>query len=87
MLASEPDGVIRRGRTASRVQGVPIAAVVADPAFARLVVVDASGSERTLPAEEAEGALLAVLRGATTLVLPSRARNQWIVDVVTLRTE
>ncbi len=85
MLRSEEDGEVRRAYTAGRVQGAPLAALVGP--FEQLVVVDRGGAEHTLSAAEAEGAVLALLRGETTLVLPGRARNQWLTGVVALRAE
>ena len=87
MLRSEEDGQIRRAQTAGRLQGAPVARHVADPAFEHLIVRVGSGDEHSLSAAEAGGAALALLRGETTLVLPGRARNQWLAGVVELRTE
>jgi hypothetical protein len=82
MLKSEMDGQIREGKTASRVEGAPVEAVVADPAFEVLVVRDGSGQEHALTAQEARGAILYAGRDGVILVLPERGRSQWIKDVV-----
>jgi len=37
--------------------------------------------------DEADGAMLTNIRGKVTLVLPDRARNEWISAVVELSTE
>jgi hypothetical protein len=89
MLKSDVDGQIRKAKTASRLEGAPVAAVVANPAFARLVVRDAQGREQTLTSEEAQGAVLAQVWGhpEVTLVLPSRGRAQWLSGVVEIRSE
>ncbi|HQE93915.1 MAG TPA: hypothetical protein PLH19_14425 [Anaerolineae bacterium] len=87
MFKSEEDGAVRKASSGSRVEGVPIVGIVANPAFTQLVVRDASGAESTLSADEARGALLVQLRGQVTLVLPKRGRSQWITDVVELRSE
>lgn len=87
MFASEEDGAIRRASTASRVEGAPVFAIVANPAFIQLFVRDASGQESTLSADDARGALLIQSRGQVTLALPSRGRSQWIADVVEVRTK
>ncbi len=87
MLQSPEDGEIRHAATASRVEGAPVTAIVANPAFTQLIVRDASGKESTLSAEDARGALLIQSRGQVTLALPGRGRSQWIADVVELRTE
>jgi hypothetical protein len=86
MFKSEEDGAVRKASSGSRVEGVPVTFVVANPAFAQLTVHDASGKVSTLSAEDAHGALLVQVRGQVTLVLPSRGRSQWITDVVELRT-
>ena len=87
MLKSESDGQVRRARTAFRIEGAPLAAVVAEPAFGTLLVRSARGQERTLTAEEARGAVLAVVHGHVTLVLPERSRGQWATDVVEMVSE
>jgi hypothetical protein len=81
MLKSEVDGEVRRGKTASRLDGAPIEEIVANPAFRKLLVRDRGGQEHTLTAEEARGAVLALTLGKATLVLPERGRSQWIPDV------
>lgn len=87
MLKSETDGQIRRGKTAARIEGVPIEGIVANRAFEKLVVRDRGGQEHTLTAAEAEGAVLAPVRGQVTLVLPERGRAQWIADVVEVTSQ
>jgi hypothetical protein len=82
MLKSETDGQIRRGKTASRLEGAPIEAIVANPGFQQLLVRGKSGREHALTAEEAQGAVLTQMRGQVTLVLPERSRAQWVTDVV-----
>lgn len=87
MLQSSADGKIRRASTASRVEGAPVANIVANPAFTQLLVRDIAGKEITLSAEDARGALLVQLRGQITLALPARGRSQWIAGVVALQTK
>jgi len=82
MLKSAEDGVVRRAQTASRIEGAAVSELVANPAFRTLTVRDADGGEYTLTAEEAEGALLAVVYRRVTLVLPGQGRAQWVEDVV-----
>ncbi len=87
MFKSEDDGEVRRASTASRVEGAPVAAIVANPAFTQLIVRDAAGKELTLSAEDARGALLIQSRGQVTLALPGHGRSQWIANVVELQTK
>jgi hypothetical protein len=87
MLKSEEDGAVRTARVASRITGVPLAEVVADPDFTTLTVEDAAGETHTLTAEAAADALLSQVQGRTTLVLPERGRGRWIDDVVALDTQ
>ena len=82
MLKSEEDGLIRRAQTASRIEGAPVGALVTTPNFRTLTVRDARGEERTLTEEEAQGALLAIVYGRVSLVLPGQGRAQWVEDVV-----
>ena len=86
MLQSAENGEIRRAQTATRILGVPLSALLAEPDFTELVIHDGSGQEQRLSAEECEGAVLAHFRGSVTLVLPERGRAQWITDVVALES-
>ena len=87
MLQSPEDGEIRRASTAFRVEGAPVAAIAGNPAFTQLILRDAAGTETTLSAEDARGAMLIQSRGQVTLALPGRGRSQWIADVVELRSK
>jgi hypothetical protein len=87
MLKSPDDGQVRRAKTAGRLEGAPISALVAEPGFEQLVVVDAEGGTHTLSAQEAQNALLAQRRGEVTLILPDRGQPQWIEGVVEVTTE
>ena len=87
MLKSEEDGQIRKAKTASRLDGAPVASLVANPGFQRLIVRDKTGREQTLSAEEAAGAALVQTWGKTVLVLPSRGRGLWIQDVVQITSQ
>jgi hypothetical protein len=86
MFKSEEDGEVRKASSGSRVEGVPVASIVANPTFTELIMRDATGVETTLSADDAHGALLVQLRGQVTLVLPGRGRSQWVTDVVELRS-
>jgi hypothetical protein len=87
MLRSETDGQVRKGKTASRIEGAGLADIVGDPDFDTLLVRDAEGQEHTLTAAEAKGAVLAQMGRKIVLVLPGRGRAQWITDVVELVSE
>jgi len=87
MLRSEADGQIRKAKTASRIEGAGLENIVADPGFDTLLVREADGTQHTLTDAEARGAVLAQMGQHTVLVLPSRGRAQWIVDVVELVSE
>ncbi len=81
MLKSEEDGMIREAKTASRVEGVPL------DGNSALTVRDTGGETHTLTEEEVQGALLALVRGKVTLVLPNRGRSEWISGVTEVTTE
>jgi hypothetical protein len=86
MLQSAEDGEIRRAQAGTRILGVPLSALVAEPAFTELRIRNSSGQEQRLSAEDCEGAVLAQFRGKVTLVLPERGRAQWITDVAALES-
>jgi len=83
MLKGQDDGEVRRGKTASRVTGVPLTTLLGAD-FAAVTVETAGGETATLDAADVEGAVLAQRRDSPTLVLPGRGRSEWIGDVVTL---
>jgi hypothetical protein len=94
MLKSETDGQVRKAKTASRVEGVPLHNLVALPDFRLLVLTDANGQEHTVEGWETQGALLVQPmspgvdgRPPVTLLLPERGRDQWVNDVVEIRSE
>jgi hypothetical protein len=87
MLRSETDGQVRKGKTASRIEGAGLADIVGDPTFDTLLVRDAAGQTHTLTAAQARGAVLAQMGEQVVLVLPARGRAQWIADVVELVSE
>ena len=87
MLKSEADGQVRKVKTAARIDGAPVDEIVANPTFDRLLVRDGDGQEHTLTAGEVLGAVLYLVRGQVTLVLPDRGRSQWISDVVEIVSE
>lgn len=87
MLKSTADGQVRRAQTAMRLEGVALADVLDRPAYTVLRVRDAAGREHVLSADESRGALLAVVFGQVTLVLPEQGRGRWIGDVVEVEGE
>jgi hypothetical protein len=87
MFRSESDGQVRKGKTASRLEGAPVEAVVAHPDFESLLVRDVDGREHTISAADAQNAILAQLWGHIILVLPGRGRPQWIEDVVEITSQ
>lgn len=86
LLKSETDGEVRRGKTSYRMEGALVEGMVA-PGFRSLHIRDEAGHEQTLTAEEAHNAVLLLLRGKVTLILPERTRGEWIAGVVEIRSE
>ncbi len=86
MLKSEEDSKIRKAQVGSRIRGVPLTRLVADPT-STVVVTKADGATEVVAAEDLPQALLAQLRGNVVLVFPDRARTQWITGVVALGSE
>jgi len=87
MFKSEEDGEIRKAKTASRLEGAAVSDIVADLDYSLLHVRTAGDDSVELGRDEADGAMLTNIRGKVTLVLPDRARNEWISAVVELSTE
>ena len=87
MLRSDTDGEVRKGKTASRIEGAALPDIVGDPEFDTLLVRDEQGQEHILSDQEAAGAVLAQINGRVVLVLPKRGRAYWITDVVEIVSE
>ena len=87
MLKSPDDGQVRKAKTAGRLEGAPISALIANPNYGQLVVTDDQGQTFILSAREAQGAILAQRRGQVTLVLPDRGQPQWIEGVVEVEAQ
>ncbi len=83
LLQDREDQQVRRAQTAMRVEGVPLADLLAGP----LRVRNARGEERFLTAEEAGRAVLAVVFGDVTIVVPGEGRGQWVRDVEEIYSE
>lgn len=83
MLQDPQDRQVRRAQTAMRIEGVPLADLLAGPVWVR----NAEGEERSLTAEESRSAVLAVVFGDVALVIPGQGRGQWVRDVVEIRNE
>jgi hypothetical protein len=86
LLKSEIDGQVRRGKTAFRLDGAPLTGLVGTD-FRTLVVRDEAGHEHRLTAEEVRGAVVSLVRGKATLVLPERGRSEWVSGVVEIESE
>lgn len=84
MLQSDADGEIRSAMTASRVEGVLLEDLFDGQLPAQIRVLDESGQETILLSEELTDPILAQFHGETTLVLPDRARQQWITGIVVI---
>ncbi len=82
MLVSPSDSQVRKAKTASREEGAPLRDLVANPDWQTLQVRDAKGQQRTIAAADGAGAVLTVVSGQVTLVLPERGRSQWVAGVV-----
>lgn len=86
MFKNEDDGAVREALVAYRLEGVPLASVLTNPAQS-IAVRDSKGTVHTLSVEESRGAVLCQIRGEATLVLPARGRGEWIGDVVAIDTQ
>lgn len=84
---SDETGEVRTAKTASRVDGAAVDELLISHDYTTLLVGTAAGDTVELPAEDVRGAILALLRGKVTLVLPDRARTEWISDVVSLKSQ
>jgi hypothetical protein len=87
MLRSATDNQVRKAKTASRIEGIDLAEIVADPGFENLLIYDTSREAHTLSAGEVRGAVLAQMGQQTVLVLPGRGRAHWIYGVTELVSE
>jgi len=85
MLRSEQDGKVRDALTAVRVEGAAVSDLLDDQRFSEVLVIDQKGSQYRFEAEEIRSAVLLPDSSGTTLVLPDKARAEWIKGVVEIR--
>lgn len=55
--------------------------------YNRLVVSNRDGETYDIPSATAGGAVIAMVRGVPTLVLPDTTRRDWVSDVIEIRSE
>ena len=82
MLADPAGDSVRRARTAARLEGAPLLAVVNAKSDQVIVLRSTDGPLRTINAVDASNALLVQEREGVTLVLPDRGRSTWLTGVV-----
>lgn len=87
MFASEEDGKVREAQTASRMLGAALSDLLSGEEFSSVVITDQAGERYELQAEEIADVVLSPMSSGTTLIFPSRARAQWIDEVVEIETE
>lgn len=80
----EETGQVHTARTASRLEGAAMEDILKSRHFTEVQIATADGETIVLSAEDAQGALLASLRDEVALILPDRARNEWIRGVVAI---
>jgi hypothetical protein len=80
-LVSEVDGFVRKASVASRIEGVPVEALIDLDAVSALQVQTTDGETTQVEEQAVRGAFLAQLRGEITLVLPDRGRSKWITGL------
>ena len=81
MLKSELDGVIRKGLTAERLEGIELSEML-DLSTSRSYQIEIqSGEKLEISNDELKGAKLVLIGKEITLVFPDKSRNQWITGV------
>lgn len=81
MLRSEEDGQVRSAFTAARVEGALLHTFFDGDLPETIQVQNADGEVAELNRTDLNDALLAQFHGETTLILPARGRQQWIMGV------
>jgi hypothetical protein len=81
MLKSEQDGVIRKGFTAERLEGIDLGKVLELITSKSYHIADQSGNIIELPYDELINAKLILIGKEITLVFPYKSRNQWITGL------
>ena len=85
MLSDQSDGQLRKAKTATRLDGVPLQNIIGT--FETVTVIDREEKRVTLSAEDAHDALLIAEANGVTLVRPERGRSQWVEQVVEIQSE
>lgn len=85
MLNNQSDGQLRKAKTATRLDGVPVQDIIGT--FETLTVIDYTGNRVTFSAADAQNALLIAEANGVTLVRPERGRSQWVEQIVEIQSE
>jgi hypothetical protein len=78
----EETGQTHTALTASRIEGAVVQDILTSPGFTKVQIRTQDGQTQELSATEIRDALLTTLRDEVSLILPNRARNEWIRGVV-----
>lgn len=81
MLKSEEDGIIRKGFTAERLEGIDLYGLLnADPS-SQYTIIKEDGSALNLSGKDLMNSKIVLIEEEITLVFPEKSRNQWIFGV------
>jgi hypothetical protein len=86
MLASE-DGKTSHAYVANWIDGALLLPLLENQAPDYIIITDGSGIRTTLAGEEIQGAVIALVRGEVTLVLPQRGRSMWLANIVSIESK
>jgi len=75
------DGKTYRGNYAHAYTGARLSTLLAEKSYSAVRITDTRGQTFELPRQEVANAILAPVRGHTTLVLPEKPWDEWISDV------
>jgi len=84
MLKSELDGVIRKGFTAERLEGIELEYLLELLPLKSYQLADQGGEKIEIPYDELINAKLVLIGKEITLVFPDKSRNQWIAGVTAI---
>jgi hypothetical protein len=85
-LRSEEDGIVREASVASRLEGIPLGALIDLDEIRALQVQTTAGDSMLLQVQSVRNAFLTQLHGQTTLVLPDRGRGEWIPGLTAIES-
>ena len=86
VMLSNETGDVSHAFVANWVDGAPLLPLLKNPQTNGITITTSIGEQIELTADEFQGAILAIVRDAVTLILPDRGRSAWPTNIVAIES-